>query len=145
MSLKGVLTVLRLCFALFFIIECTIDQIRRTHGTHSNSRFFQSPKMYVFRLQSILEYSRKLVWVARCPFSDLSSEGLVKEKLHNRPRRVSLNILPICTYSASSEGFVKEKSKNHSRRVSLNISRFWRPFRVRATQPGRGPRRCGKT
>ena len=40
---------------------------------------FRDYNFCVFLLQLILEYTRKLVLVARCPFSDLSTEGLVNK------------------------------------------------------------------
>ena len=67
-------------------------------------------KICVFFLQLILEYTRKLVLVPRCPFSDLSSEGLVKEKSQNRPRRVSLNISLCLKRGAAHARYALENS-----------------------------------
>ena len=44
-----------------------------------------------------------VAWVAMCPFSDVSSEGLVKENSTNRPRRVSLNILHMWALKAHTQ------------------------------------------
>ena len=47
----------------------------RAHTQKSD--FFKPKNSAFFVLQLILEYTRKLVSVVRCPFSDSSSEGLV--------------------------------------------------------------------
>ena len=71
---------------------------------------FQSKKICVFFLQLILEYIRKLVLVPRCPFSDLSSEGLVEETSQTRPRRVSINISLCLKRGAAHARYALENS-----------------------------------